>query len=40
LSTHDEGRNAEDGEFYTTLDVQTITEMVPVQVRPPGKKKR
>jgi hypothetical protein len=31
---------AEDGEYYTTLDVLTITEMVPVQVRPAGGKKR
>jgi hypothetical protein len=30
---------AEDGEYYTTLDVQTITGMVPLKVRPPGGKK-
>jgi hypothetical protein len=31
---------AADGEYFTTLDVLTITEVVPVKRRLPGKKKR
>ena len=28
------------GEFYTTLDVLTITEVAPAKLRAPGKEKR
>ena len=30
---------AADGEFFTQLDVETITEVVPAKRRPPGMKK-
>jgi len=31
---------ADDGEYYTTLDVLTITEVAPAKRRPAGRKKR
>jgi hypothetical protein len=30
---------ADDGEFFTQLDVETITDVVPVKRRPRGRKK-